>query len=171
MLLFLVRHAQAESATGPSAAADANRALTAAGRDQASALAQAFVDLDLHADAIWTSPCERARQTSAAMAAATGNPHVREEPALTPPGDFDQLRTALDASVLDAVVLVGHQPFLGQCAGYCALGRAHPGLALAEATLVCLVGPGLRPGNSSIDFVLNQRICRSLRAARERTTA
>src|SRR5688572_28340769 len=64
MLLYVIRHAEAVELGSPGAARDFDRALTAHGRAQARALAEAFVRLKLPVDAVVASPLVRAHQTA-----------------------------------------------------------------------------------------------------------
>ena len=63
MLLYLIRHAEAVELGSPGAARDFDRALTPHGRDQARALAEAFVRLKLPVEAVVASPLVRLLMT------------------------------------------------------------------------------------------------------------
>jgi phosphohistidine phosphatase len=69
MLLYLIRHAEAED-LGPGALArDFDRPLTARGRSDSRALALAFARLGLAVDTVVASPLVRAHQTAAELLA------------------------------------------------------------------------------------------------------
>jgi phosphohistidine phosphatase SixA len=103
--VFLVRHAKAEPGYP-----DELRALTPAGHARAGELGA-----ELAAErpaAVISSPLVRARQTAEPIAAAAGL-ELREDERLSPGADADDVRAIVEG--LDGtVVLVGHQPDLGE---------------------------------------------------------
>jgi phosphohistidine phosphatase len=64
LLLYLIRHAEAEAIGLGGVTRDFDRPLTAHGREQARVLAKAFLNHNLALDAIATSPLVRAYQTA-----------------------------------------------------------------------------------------------------------
>src|ERR1700684_3878942 len=64
LILYLIRHAEAEIVGLGGVARDFDRPLTAKGKEQAQCLAQAFVKHSLLVDAVAASPLVRAYQTS-----------------------------------------------------------------------------------------------------------
>lgn len=105
--IYIVRHAEAESGDS-----DELRALTAAGREQARALAERLRSEQPPLDAVLTSPLLRARETAAAIAEATAlQPEVDER--LAPGATADDLRAAV-AGRGERVAVVGHQPDCGE---------------------------------------------------------
>jgi phosphohistidine phosphatase len=129
--VFLIRHAEAIDETLE--LRDPSRHLTAAGREQATALGDRLRWHDCTPTHIWTSPLVRAVQTAELVAAGLASKiAVEVVPALAPDGDFHQLVAALKTLAADAnVLLVGHEPGLsgigallvGQ-ADFAALGKA-----------------------------------------------
>jgi phosphohistidine phosphatase len=67
MLLYLIRHAEAEDIGTAGVTRDFDRPLTTRGRLQARALAQAFVAREIIVDAVAASPLVRAHQTAAEL--------------------------------------------------------------------------------------------------------
>ncbi|MDD3760985.1 MAG: histidine phosphatase family protein [Acidithiobacillus sp.] len=108
--LVLIRHAEAEehSADG----SDAGRRLTARGEAQAAAVAGALHHFHLQDAEIWYSPKVRTRQTAAALQAELQASVYRPEEALIS-GDLARLRFAWEECLAEQVILVGHQPLLG----------------------------------------------------------
>ncbi|MBA2740473.1 MAG: histidine phosphatase family protein [Actinobacteria bacterium] len=103
MLIFLIRHAHADSGEP-----DEARALSDRGRREARKLADA---LSQHANPpvlVLTSPLLRARQTAEEIAHAT-SAELRTEPALGPGATLDALRETIGGETR-AVAVVCHQP-------------------------------------------------------------
>jgi phosphohistidine phosphatase len=97
--LILVRHAHAVSGEP-----DELRSLSERGRDEARTLAE-----QLHEEApdvVVTSPLLRARETAAAIAAATGT-ELRVDERLAPGATAEDVLAVADGGT---VVVVGHQP-------------------------------------------------------------
>ncbi|HQR04007.1 MAG: histidine phosphatase family protein [Proteobacteria bacterium] len=120
MDLILWRHAEAEDPRPGES--DLDRGLTSRGRDQASAVA-VWLRSHLPQDArILASPARRTRQTADALGIA-----YRIESRLAPGGNAGQLLTACgwpDAG--GTVLIVGHQPTLGEAAALLLSGSPQP---------------------------------------------
>ena len=115
MLLYLIRHAEAVELGSPGAARDFDRALTPHGRDQARALADAFVRLNLLADAVVASPLVRAHQTAVELLSVwqpTGATVTCDQlaPERLKPGKLSDFLAAVPG---DHIAVVGHMPELG----------------------------------------------------------
>jgi phosphohistidine phosphatase len=117
MNLILWRHAEAED-TAPDHT-DAGRRLTQHGEKQAAKMA-AWLSQNLPEDtAILVSPAARTRQTVAPLE----RKFEIEEKLSTAASMQDYLAVVLQASTkADSVLLVGHQPTLGQLAAYLMCG-------------------------------------------------
>ena len=110
--LDLVRHGEAVAATEQG---DAARPLSETGRATIAALAERFVRERWRPDSVWASPLLRAQQT-AAILAGRACPGIAVETlrVLTPDHDPDAVIEEIRARGLRGhVVLVGHQPLLG----------------------------------------------------------
>ena len=119
MDLILWRHAEAVDANGT--VADAERGLTPKGRRQAERMAR-WLNRRAAGAIVLASPTLRTRETAAALGRK-----VRTVAGLAPGGDVDDLLAA--AGWPDAarpVIVVGHQPTLGQAAARLITGRAAP---------------------------------------------
>jgi phosphohistidine phosphatase len=159
MDLYLVRHAAADTAATDSPAADAARALTADGREQARLAGRALAVLRVCPPEIWTSPLVRARETATALARELPvPPRLVVVEALAIPGDFRRLQAQLAGCTFADLALVGHAPFLGECVQYWLTGRAHPGLDLAKSSIVKLEGAGFGRATLQLKFVLSRRL-------------
>lgn len=123
MNLILWRHAEAEDSAPDHT--DAGRRLTERGQKQAQRMA-AWLHEHLPADArILVSPAVRTQQTVAALTARGRK--AETDPRLFTDADVNDYFAAADWGKHDgAVVLVGHQPTLGQLAAALMCGQAHP---------------------------------------------
>jgi len=112
---------------------DSARPLSPRGVAAIEAFARRFAALDLVPDRIFTSPLLRAQETAALMCAALGRrtePEILTE--LIPDSEPSEVLVALAAAAPDArhLLLVGHQPLLGDLAGHLCDGQPrslHPG--------------------------------------------
>lgn len=123
MNIYLVRHAIAE-AQNVSIVDDAARALTPEGIRKMQRIARALAKLGVAPDEIWTSPLVRARQTAELLVAGLDRiVPIETTASLAPEGDFDGVIRQLAArSSLVGVALVGHEPQMGQFAGFLLTG-------------------------------------------------
>ncbi|MEO6463413.1 MAG: histidine phosphatase family protein, partial [Candidatus Eisenbacteria bacterium] len=130
MLVILFRHGPAGSSDPKRWPDDSLRPLTAKGEKRtrlaAEGLARLLRNVPPKRLAVWTSPLVRADQTARLAAAALGGGKSVEPvvvSALAPGGSMrgllERLSEAASAAKNDdvAVVLVGHEPDLGQLAG------------------------------------------------------
>jgi phosphohistidine phosphatase len=134
MMLYVLRHAEAE-ALSPSGL-DADRSLTEAGTKRMKAVARAIAKMDPAFDAVLVSPLLRARQTAEPVMAAChfkGAPRVTE--ALVPGSDPGDLLEELAAGQWKSVLVVGHEPNLGRLVGRLASGRREVEVPMKKAAL------------------------------------
>lgn len=110
MKLYVMRHGPAEddSPTGR----DADRALTAAGRDRTRSVARALVDGGEAPVAILSSPLVRAVQTAEIVAAVCGVDKVEVRREIAPSGDSLGLVGEMVRAARKRVMVVGHEPDL-----------------------------------------------------------
>jgi phosphohistidine phosphatase len=114
----LLRHGLATPADG---AGDEARALAPEGVATATALGNRLGRLKWRPERAYASPLRRARETAAVVLSAAGvglEAEILSE--LAPECEPEDVAAALDTELGDArhVLLVGHQPLLGQLAGY-----------------------------------------------------
>lgn len=118
MELILWRHADAED--GVPGKPDAERRLTAKGEKQARRMAGWLSKRLPDGARVLASPAARAQQTARALTR-----HFETEPGIgTAAGPQSVLKAAGWPSAEGAVVVVGHQPTLGQAAALALTGRA-----------------------------------------------
>jgi phosphohistidine phosphatase len=149
MLLYLIRHAEAEDLGTGGVSRDFDRPLTAHGRLQAQALAKVFVRLNLPVDTVVASPLVRAYQTAKELLAVW---HPEDRPVTCDELAIDKFKPAKLSSFLadlpargqrspsrgeKAIAAVGHMPDI---AAYLAwLIGANPGtIHMAKAAAACI---------------------------------
>ncbi|CAD5109626.1 phosphohistidine phosphatase SixA [Zestomonas carbonaria] len=130
MRLWLLRHGEAE----PQARTDAVRQLTGHGRKE---VRQAAAQLDGRPlEAILASPYVRAQQTAEQVREVLGlHLPITTVPWLTPDSDPREALRQLDAYEGREVLLVSHQPFIGDLAGMLLHGHRDQPLPMRTASL------------------------------------
>lgn len=141
MKLWLLRHGEAE----PCARTDAERALTERGRVEAR---QSGARLAGYApQAILTSPYVRARQTADLVSEQLQNAVPCETVAwIVPDADLREALLQLDRRTEQALLLVSHQPFIGELGGFLVHGHRGDPLPMRTGTLVELEGEAIAAG-------------------------
>jgi len=116
MNLYLMRHGIALAADDPAVIDDNQRPLTAKGVKRMRRAARGLRRLGIDFDAILTSPLLRARQTADIVAATLGmETRLEEISGLAPESSVEHLLFGLTRyQDRDHLLLVGHQPLLGQ---------------------------------------------------------
>ncbi|HEN8711645.1 TPA: phosphohistidine phosphatase SixA [Pseudomonas putida] len=135
MKLWVLRHGEAE----PRAHTDAERRLTAHGREQV--LHSTAYLLGQPLQAIIASPYVRAQQTAALVHDSLGFAEpVRTVPWLTPDSNVQGVIAELERLGLEHVLLVSHQPLVGALVGMLEHGHAQQPAPLSTASLAQLEG-------------------------------
>nr|WP_262923740.1 MULTISPECIES: phosphohistidine phosphatase SixA [Pseudomonas] len=130
-----MRHGEAE----PRANSDAERRLTAHGREQVLRSAARLLGQPLQA--ILASPYVRAQQTAALVHEALGFAEpVRTVPWLTSDHDAGQVIGELERLGLEQVLLVSHQPLVGTLVGLLEHGHGQQPAPMSTASLAELEG-------------------------------
>ncbi len=111
MRLYIMRHGPAEdfSVTGR----DGDRKLTSSGRDRTRDVAKLLAANDEAPLRIFTSPLVRTRETADIVAHVAGVASVVVANELAPGGDSSTLARQIAAEDHDRVMMVGHEPDLG----------------------------------------------------------
>lgn len=122
--LYLVRHGIAEDA-GPGVG-DAERALTAEGARKMTEIAHGLRTLEVKPDLILSSPLRRAEQTADRLCSVLSPDSAVEIYPLLAPGHApaDLLKGLAAHRSAQALVLVGHQPDMGELASFLVSGSA-----------------------------------------------
>jgi phosphohistidine phosphatase len=115
MDLYLLRHAEAGKRL-PAHARDAERSLTAKGKEELEDVARALSRLKIRPDHIVSSPLKRSRETASIVAKALkGRDKVEIWDELKPEGSKQELYKRLSKLKPESSVLcVGHEPYLSQ---------------------------------------------------------
>jgi phosphohistidine phosphatase len=161
MRLLLIRHAIA-APLGGKIVRDADRPLTAQGRRRFLRVAAGLVRVAPRPRAILTSPLLRARRTAELAAQAWGElrPHV--VPALAE-GDEVGIRHALAAFAdTDAIVLVGHEPWLSRLTGRLLGSRSGRGFRFRKGGVALIEVDPTEPDHGTLLWFIPPRVFRCL---------
>lgn len=141
MKLWVLRHGEAELRAN----SDAERRLTAQGREQVLRSALHLQDQPLQA--ILASPYVRAQQTAALVHGASSlSPPVTTVDWLTPDSDAQHVIAMLEKLELEQVLLVSHQPLVGILVAMLEQGHRQQPAPLGTASLAELEGDWPLPG-------------------------
>ena len=151
MRLYMLRHADAENLR----TTDAARELTPKGKRQAETVGACCQRLGLRPDVLLASPFRRTVQTAEAVAAALAGVAVKTENFLAsgmePEGAFAGLQAYGWA---ESVMIVGHQPDIGQLAASLLGLNDAGGMEVGKATLIGLEVSRFAPYAGSLEFFL-----------------
>lgn len=143
--VYLLRHGRAAHLAPGGRHDDEARELTGPGRQLLLRACATYARvLGSPPPRIWHSPLVRARQTAEILGAALGGGRAgpaRQVQALVPAGRPGLVVELLQSELLagaEAIVLVGHQPLLGDLAGLLISGNERASLALDPGSLVGL---------------------------------
>jgi phosphohistidine phosphatase len=132
MNLFLFRHAEAEDRA--SSGKDADRALTRKGKESAKVVAALLARLE-QIEAIWHSPMARAEETAAIAAKEFPNAAIRETTSLLPETSPVRVLDEISGRQPGDVLLVGHQPHLGELLSLCVTGSDGGSIPMRKASV------------------------------------
>ena len=133
MKLWILRHGEAQA----HARTDAERELTEHGRAEVLRSAAHLIGQPI--SAIIASPYVRAQQTAQLVREALGFvPDIRTVPWLTPDGNPQQVLEKLDTD--ENVLLVSHQPLVGNLVGALEHGHKQQPAVMSTASLAELEG-------------------------------
>ncbi|MDD0980539.1 MULTISPECIES: phosphohistidine phosphatase SixA [Pseudomonas] len=148
MKLWVLRHGEAES----HAPSDAQRNLTERGREEVLHSAAHLIGQPI--SAIIASPYVRAQQTAQLVREALGFvPEIRTVSWLTPDGNPLQVLEKLDTD--DNVLLVSHQPLVGNLISFLQHGHQRQPQPMHTASLAELEGDFPLAGLMSLNSVKN----------------
>ena len=164
MRLYLVRHAIAEP-HGTRAISDDERHLTDEGIKKMKQAARGLRSLDILPDVVLSSPLPRARQTAEIVIAELGKKvALNLTDALAPSGNRRDVYAELEKlGDPQSIMLVGHQPSLGEIAGEIAWGSSENYLELKKGGACCIDAVTIHPNpHGTLVWVLTPSILRSL---------
>ncbi len=165
MKLYIVRHAIAASHGTPEMVDD-DRPLTEEGIAKMRQAAAGLRTLDYVPDLILSSPLLRARQTAEILLQAFGNRiELVINPELAPAGSRRSLYRSISlyAKKFDSLMLVGHQPSLGEISGEIAFGSPGQSIDLKKGG-ACVIELDNTEGtpNGSLVALLTPSILRKI---------
>lgn len=138
MLVYLVRHAQAEEADPERFPNDGLRPLTSAGQKRFRRVARRLAASGMRVDLVATSPLLRCLQTAAILSKELpGQPPVHEVAALAPGGSAAGLLDWTVAQECAAAAWVGHAPDVNELAGMLS-GSPATAWSLKRGATLCL---------------------------------
>lgn len=146
MLVYLMRHGEAE----PKAAKDEARQLTRAGVLASRDVATRFLSRAPIVDKAFVSPLERARQTAAAFRVGLPNLRFESQEMLKPDADVHALLDMLGQSGGTHILLVGHNPCLSKLMCLMLDGITETGRHMGTSDLVCISMEDAIPGFGEI---------------------
>jgi len=142
MNLYLLRHGIAVVGNEPGIESDNERALTSKGGKRMRKAAKGLQRLGIAFDGILTSPLVRARQTAEIVADVLGlKSQLQEISGLAPESSVENLLFGLTRfQNREHLLLVGHQPLLGETAAFLLHGKNRPSLdiALKKGGMCCI---------------------------------
>ncbi len=161
MNLYILRHGPAKDQAAWAPRSDALRPLTKAGEKRVKEVAKTLRDRRISFDVILTSPYERALRTAEIVAKTLGQKRklVRFSPLA--PGRSPQpliQELASHSTQWEDVLLVGHEPSLGQLISLLVTGRSLSSIELKKAGLAKLRIEHPRVGScATLEMLLPQK--------------
>jgi phosphohistidine phosphatase len=164
MFLYFLRHASAGQSL-ISAKKDEKRGLDKDGIEQCGYIGRALAALGVQVEIIVSSPLKRATQTAALVGNEMGHEgKLVMENALRPQANFADFQKMLEKySRLESVMVVGHNPNLGEflgrviCEGGCE--------AVVELKKGAVAKVEMRRNSGSLSWCITPRILRALHTA------
>ena len=143
MHVYLLRHGEAADRAPDGSLNDDGRELTEVGVERLRAACSPYARIIGDATRILHSPLARARQSAEILAAATGDGDALAEIVeLRPGGRASRLVDLLQGEILDgceSLVLVGHEPVLGDLLGLLTSGNDRFSIPLGKGMLAAVV--------------------------------
>jgi phosphohistidine phosphatase len=156
MTIYLLRHADAEHAGG--SGRDADRALSPGGHEAAEAVAAALARV-AGIDRIRTSPLKRARQTAEIVAKRFPECPLEDSQALAPGNPPSAVFQEISGLGGGGVLLVGHQPQLGELLAWLLTGREDVEIPMRKAAVAKVRLSGSHPSPpGSLRWLLSSKL-------------
>ncbi len=166
MILYIVRHSDAVPSGTPGVAED-DRPLTEKGIKKMREVARGLSVIDVRPDLILSSPLPRAKCTAEIIVEELGGGiPLKLTDTLAPSGSRSALYRELRADrKLSALMIVGHQPSLGEIAGEIAWGTAEHYLELKKGGACALEVGRLDPTPAgTLLWLLTPAVSRQIRS-------
>jgi phosphohistidine phosphatase len=164
MEIYIVRHAIAEEVSRHGGG-DAERELTAEGRQKMKQAAEGFAALERKIDRIFSSPLVRARQTAEIFANAL-KLEVEEMDELSPAHSPKDVCTRLSSiSKAKNVMLVGHEPNCSELASYLLVGSSGLEIIFKKGAICMIEAEQPTAGSGTLIFHLPPQALRQMAKA------
>ncbi len=161
MNLYLMRHGLAVERGTPGYDSDGERPLTSKGERKVRRVAEALVKMEVSFDAILSSPLVRAQQTADVLSEEMkARQKVQLTEHLAPGGSVRELVNLLQdlSGSPQAILLVGHEPDLGQLAAFLLAGGDGITIVFKKGGIAKLSIESLRAGRcATLEWLLTSR--------------
>ena len=161
MNLYLMRHGLAIERGTPGYDSDHERPLTPKGERKVRRVAEALLQMDVSFEVILSSPLVRARQTAEALLAEVKAPEKLQLTELLAPGGRSKELVKLIQELPgppENVLLVGHEPDLGQLASLLLSGGDALSIPFKKGGVARLTVERLRAGRcAALEWLLTSR--------------
>ena len=163
MDLYIVRHAAAYGRDPDRWPDDSRRPLTPEGEEEFRLAARGLARIASRADAVLSSPYQRAWQTAQILSELDSWPTPEPSPVLEPTLPPQKAALALE-DYAGTVAVVGHRPGLHELAAYLLTGEADGlEITIKKGGVVCIRIDGtLEPGAGELRWLLTPKALRSL---------
>lgn len=163
MKIYIVRHSEAYDVGEEGIEKDEDRFLTKRGRKLSARVGVLLGRLGARPECVWTSPLVRATQTAERLCRKLKpSPPIVECTALAPPGKAGELLKNLETQGLAEVVLVGHEPFLGQLLAQLALGEGGYTIPISKSAAVCVETPADGAGPAKLVWLIGPDLMKAV---------
>jgi phosphohistidine phosphatase len=154
MQLYILRHANADT----QAATDSARELSEKGHEQAKKAAKFCAEHDIRPDVIFSSPLIRAAQTAKPVAKELGM-EVTTARWLSSGAKPEAILAEISAvKQHDSVMIVGHQPDLGELIAHLIGLSAADSMNVRKGSLTLLEVGAFRKGGGQLEFAIPARL-------------
>lgn len=155
MRLYLMRHGKAEF--GPE---DADRRLSARGREDVNAVAAYLGGQDIAVSKVVHSTLARARETAEIVSAQIApGVELEEMEGIEPWGNVKAFASVAETWTDDTLVC-GHEPFMGEAASYLLTGNPHGGLVEVKTGSIMSLSRGPYGDGWQLRWMMGPRLVR-----------
>src|SRR5215831_8942870 len=140
MDLYIIRHGLAHPLGQKNDFTDEKRTLTAQGRDRIREVAKGLRKLEVRPEMVLTSPLARAQETAELVADQLGvdKQMLVTTENLAPGSTFEELLAEIKEKHVESIALIGHEPDLGELAGFLIAGDDSVALPLRKGGVCCI---------------------------------
>lgn len=166
MVIYLLRHGEAVTLEETPSKNDADRNLTIEGKEKLYQFSRGFINIGLQCDLILTSPYKRAYETAAIISESLGSsPRLEECQFLVPGSDLQDFINHLNKRKdFGSVVVVGHEPFLGNLASLLISGKTSLHIVFKKGGICKIEISELPPkGIGELQYLLTPKIIKALK--------